>query len=90
MTTPKQVRGSLDERLQAHPQLRAHFERLLDELEQRASTRGTLDEVEEAIIPLVRQVGQEVLRDCAQTMAAQTPAPAGRNVRRHVKKKSGG
>lgn len=86
---PKDTR-SLDERLAAYPEIREQLMRMTDELEQRAGGPGGLDEAEEAMVALVRQLGREMLEGCARQMAAQAAVPVGRKVRRQIKKKSAG
>jgi hypothetical protein len=80
----------LEERLAAYPQLREQIERALDEMEQQGDGQGTWDEAEDAIVPLVRKIGQELAQACAQRMNQQDGVPPGRGVRRHSKKNSGG
>lgn len=81
---------SLDERLAAFPEVREQMMRIADELEQAGDRAGTLDEVEDRVVEMIRQLGRETLGGYARQMAAQASIPAGTKVRRHLKKKSAG
>lgn len=80
----------LDERLKAYPELAEKFGEIIDELDQSVAQGGSLDETEERVVALVRQVGAEALAGRARRIAANVPAPSGVRVRRHAKKKFAG
>jgi hypothetical protein len=61
----------LDERLHAHPQLRARVEAILAIAEAEAGTLETADEAEQRVIDEVRRLGQEVLQDWAMGKVRQ-------------------
>ena len=86
---PRETR-SLDERLAADPKIREQMMRMADELLQQAEQSVTMDEAEEKLVPMVRQLGRELLSECAGEMAIQAPIPSGKKVRRQVKKKRAG
>ncbi|AHF94977.1 hypothetical protein OPIT5_00140 (plasmid) [Opitutaceae bacterium TAV5] len=81
---------TLEERLREYPEVYGQMERIVEELEQAGEGAGRLDEVEERVAQMVRQLGQETMGGCARRMAAGAPEPGGRKVHRHRKKKSGG
>jgi hypothetical protein len=84
------TKRSLEERLREHPEVYGQMERIVEELEQAGEGAGRLDEVEERVARMVRQLGQETMGGCARRMAEGAPVPGGRKVHRHRKKKSGG
>jgi hypothetical protein len=81
---------SLEERLAEHPAVLARMRLIADELEQADGLLGSLDDVEDRVVMMVRELGREVLGAQAAGMAAETSRPGGRKVRRHQKKRSGG
>jgi hypothetical protein len=82
----------VDERLQAHPELRARVEMILAIVENVAGEVETADEAERRVIEALRQLGNEVLQGWArrrhQQKAAEVAQQAG--VRRKGKKTSSG
>jgi hypothetical protein len=87
---PKTSNLSLEERLADRPELLARMRLIADELEQADGQLGSLDEVEDRVVVMLRQLGVEVLRAQAERMAAEASPPSGRTVRRHQKKRSAG
>lgn len=87
--TSKEKR-SLDECLNAHPELAKIVREIADEMDLCIEQGGSMDEAEERIVPLVRKLGAEALAARARRVAAKVSAPAGVRVRRHSKKKSSG
>jgi hypothetical protein len=83
-------RGSLEERLGAHPALRTHLERLLDEVENRGGILNTADEAEDALVLRLRAMGQDALREWAQQRQAQVQPGWAPQLRRGGKKNSSG
>ena len=59
-------RINLEERLKAHPELRARFETILDIVENTAGDLEKADEAERRAIEEVRQLGNEVLHGWAR------------------------
>lgn len=55
----------VDERLQAHPQLRERFEEILAIVEAEVGTLDRADEAEQRVIEELRRLGQEALQDWA-------------------------
>lgn len=90
MEKPMKEREGLDERFKAYPKLGERLHAIADELALSMEQGGSLDEAEERVAPMLRQLGVEVLEARAQRIAAEAPAPAGLRVRRHGKKKSAG
>lgn len=90
MENNSQEKRSLDERLAAFPEVRAQMLRIADELEAAGDDPSTLDEVEDRVVAVIRQLGRETLGGYARKMAEQAPMPVGRKVRRHSKKNSAG
>lgn len=82
----------MDERLQAHPELRSRFEMILAIIENATGEVETADEAERRALDAVRQLGNEVLHGWArrqhQKQAAEVAQQAG--VRRKVKKTASG
>lgn len=76
----------LEERLGAYPQLREQIERAINEVERQGDGQGNWDEAEDALVPLVRKIGQELAQTCAQRMNQQSGLPSGPGVRRLRKK----
>lgn len=87
---PKPSSLSLEERLADRPEVLARMRLIAEEFEQADGQLGSMDDVEDRVIVMLRQLGQEVLRAQAERMAAEAPPPAGLQVRRHQKKRSGG
>lgn len=56
---------SVDERLQAYPQLRERLEEILAIVEAEGGTLERADEAEQRVIEALRRLGQEVLQDWA-------------------------
>lgn len=83
-------RNGLDERLNAYPKLTKRIHEIADELDLAVAQGGSLDDAEERVVPMLRQLGQEVLEARAQRIATEVPPPVGPRVHRHSKKKSGG
>jgi hypothetical protein len=90
MENPMKERRGLDERFEAYPKLRGRLHTIADELALTLEQGGSLDEAEERVAPLLRQLGVDVLAARAQRIADEAPAPSGVHVRRHAKKKSVG
>jgi hypothetical protein len=62
MTWPNEnTKNELDKRLEAHPQIKERFNRLLDLMENRCGTLIRADDIEMALIPEVRGLGRELL-----------------------------
>jgi hypothetical protein len=83
-------KASLEERLRAHPQLKEHVERMLDEVENRGGALNTADEAEDALVLRLRAIGKEALVEWAQQRHAQVQPGAEPQLRRGGKKNSGG
>lgn len=66
LETPSGTTQSVDERLQAHPELRSRFERILAIVENAAGEVETADEAERRALDAVRQLGNEVLHGWAR------------------------
>lgn len=81
---------TLEERLRAHPELRAHLERLLDEVENRGGQLNTADEAEDALVERMRAMGREALHQWAQQRQEQVQPDRERLLRRGGKKNSSG
>ena len=90
MATDPTAKRSLDERLKDYPEIREQLERMVEELEHEAGQGGSLDEVEDRVVGLVRTLGWQLLNGHARRAAALAPVPQGVKVRRHTKKKSAG
>lgn len=90
MENPMKERRGLDERYRAYPKLGERLHAIADELALTLEQGGSLDEAEERVGPMLRQLGVEVLEARAQRIAAEAPVPSGVHVRRHAKKKSVG
>lgn len=65
------MKESLEERLRQHPALRARVEQLLDLVENTEGQYVRADETELAVVKHVRQLGQELLQEWAETGAAR-------------------
>lgn len=89
MEKPKKE-GGLDERFKAYPKLGERLQEIADELDLTLEQGGGLDEAEERVAPLLRQLGVEVMEARAQRIAAEAPGPSGVRAHRHSKKKSAG
>jgi hypothetical protein len=81
---------SLEERLRAHPQLRTHVERMLDEVENRDGALNTADEAEEALVIRLRVMGREALLEWAQQRQEQVQPGWAPQLRRGGQKNSSG
>jgi hypothetical protein len=87
---PTEKKRSLEERMKAYPRLSERMGELIDEMERDLVSGGTLDDTEERLIPIVRQLGVEVITARAETITRELSAPSGLYVHRHSKKKSAG
>jgi len=85
----KEIRG-LDERFEAYPKISERLRRIADELERTLEEGGSLSEAEDRVVPMIRELGQEVMEARAHRVEAQVPRPSGSQVHRHSKKKSAG
>jgi hypothetical protein len=81
---------TLEERLRAHPELRAHMERLLDEVENRGGQLNTADEAEDALVERMRAIGREALREWGRQRQEQVQPDWELQLRRGGKKNSSG
>jgi len=63
---------SFEERLAAHPELRARFEQILALVENVDEQVNTADEAEERAIEEMRRLGNEILHDWAVHKSCQT------------------
>jgi hypothetical protein len=63
---------SLEERLSAHPELRARFEQILELVEDVDEQVNTADEAEERAIEEVRRLGNEILHGWAVRKSSQS------------------
>jgi hypothetical protein len=89
MENPKKERSGLDERFKAYPKLVERMREIADELDLTMAQGGSLDEAEERVAPLLRQLGVEVMEARAERIAAEA-SPPGARAHRHSKKKSAG
>lgn len=89
MENPKKEMRGLDERFKAYPKLGERLQEIADELDLTMAQGGSLDEAEERVAPLLRQLGLEVMEARAQRIAAEA-RPPGVRAHRHSKKKSAG
>ena len=85
-------RGSLEERLRAHPDLRARLERIVDIVENTGGDVEKADEAERRAIEELRQLGSEVLHGWArqQQQKKEEEFERTRDASRKVKKTSTG
>jgi hypothetical protein len=81
---------TLEERLRAHPELRAHMERLLDEVENRGGQLNTADEAEDALVERMRAIGREALQEWGRQRQEQVQPDWELQLRRGGKKNSSG
>jgi hypothetical protein len=65
LPTPSQTPKSFDQRLNAHPELRAKFEVLLSVVENAQGDLIRTDAAEQWVIEEIRQLGQVALQDWA-------------------------
>jgi hypothetical protein len=84
---PTEKKRSLEERMKAYPRLSERMGELIDEMERDLVSGGTLDDTEERLIPIVRQLGVEVITARAETIMRELSAPSGLYVHRHSQKK---
>jgi hypothetical protein len=87
---PAEKKRSLDERFSAYPELCARMQKFADELDLDLAKGGSLDDVEDRIVPLLRQFGADLIAARATRIAQEVPAPAGVRAHIHSKKKSTG
>ena len=80
----------LEERLRAHPELREHIERLLDEVGNRGGVLNTADEAEDALVVRLRAMGREAIQAWAQRRQVEVQPGWEPQLRRGGKKNSGG
>jgi hypothetical protein len=67
---------TLEQRLAAHPQLRAHLEQLLDEVENRSGGLNLADDAEDVLVERMRAMTRQALSDWAQVRQERVqPAP---------------
>ena len=90
MALKTENKESLEERLRAHPALRTHVERMLEEVENRGGKLNTADEAEDALVTRLRAMGQEALSDWAKQRQVQMQPGWAPELRRGGKKNSGG
>jgi hypothetical protein len=90
MEKPMKEKRGLDECFKAYPKLVDRLREIADELDLTLAQGGSLDEAEERVAPMLRQLGVEVLEARAQRIAAEAPAPSGVLAHRHSKKKFAG
>lgn len=82
---------NLEERLNAHPQLRGRMEAVLAIVEDETAEVTQADEAERRMIEAVRRLGQEALRSwAAQQAGVQSAALSQQGVERAGKKNSTG
>jgi len=83
-------KGSLEERLQSQPELRARFERMLDIIENAGGDVEKAAEAERRVIEELRQMGSEVLHGWARRQEQKKEAAWEQDpgVNRKVKKNS--
>ena len=81
---------TLEERLRAHPELREHIERLLDEVDNRGGALNTADEAEDALVVRMRAMGREAIQAWAQRRQVVVQPGWEPQLRRGGKKNSGG
>jgi hypothetical protein len=88
----KGSKGSLEQRLKAHPELRAKVEVLLDVVEDAGEDLQKADVAEQRVLEELRQMGNQILREWAkgqeQKKSRQTQQQPG--VQRKGKKNSTG
>ena len=77
MHNPTIPPATLAARLAREPQLCAHIERLLDEVENRSGQLTTADAAEDALVARVRAVGQTALQRWAEHQVQGLDRPAG-------------
>lgn len=81
---------TLEQRLAAHPQLRAQLEQLLDEVENRTGGLNLADDAEDVLIERMRTMTRQALADWAQTRQQRVQPPPATGAVRDVKKNSAG
>lgn len=77
-------------RLEPYPQLRAQFETMLDEMENRAGALNTGDQAEDAIVERMRQMGRQVLTQWTEQRQDSVQPECTSGLRQGGKKKSAG
>jgi uncharacterized NAD(P)/FAD-binding protein YdhS len=84
---------SIEERLEAHPALKARIEALLDVVENSTQDVKKADEAEQKVIEELRQMGQQALQSWAEAQQQKQTAQLRHQqpkVRQHSKKNSTG
>jgi hypothetical protein len=71
LPTPSQTSKSFEQRLNAHPELRAKFEVLLSVVENAQGDLIRADAAEQRVIEEIRQLGQVALQDWASRQEQQ-------------------
>mgnify|MGYP001561416745 FL=1 len=90
MDPKSENRESLEERLRAHPVLRTHIERMLDEVENRGGVLNTADEAEDALVTRMRAMARDGLLEWAQQRQAHVQPGWAPQLRQAGKKNSVG
>ncbi len=90
MDAKTEKKGTLEERLRAHPELREPIERLLDEVDNRGGRLNTADEAEDALVQRMRAMGREAMQEWAERRQVAVQPEWEPQLRRGGKKNSSG
>ena len=77
---------SLEERLAEHPEVLERIRRIAEELERELGKMGGLDEVEDRVVEMIRQLGLKVLQGQAGRMATVSARHPQARAVKHAKK----